>query len=337
VGSDGSAKADWRVDITGIKQALQSSIHRDGVTITEYMEKQKLDGGVSLDSTDSSTAAQVLTDEKGRKYKLGDVVAKGGMGAVINARDHNLRRTVAMKVLLNPKQATKEQVLRFIEEAQVTSQLQHPGIVPIHELGVDASGNVFYTMKFVQGRTLKHILKAIKDGDKATIEEYPLPRLLTVFQRVCDAVAFAHSKRVIHRDLKPENIMIGEYGEVQVMDWGLAKVLPKEKKKRVVVKDSAASQKLPENLIDSVRKDEGGEILKTLDGAIMGTPGFMAPEQALGDTESFAETTDVYALGAILYTILTLQPPIMGSTVDEILKKITRGEITPPTAFNATA
>jgi len=279
---------------------------RSFMTISQFMATQKLEGGVELDKPDAgATASSVLSAEQGRKYKLGDVVATGGMGAILNAKDLNLRRSVAMKVILKPEEATRERVLRFIEEAQVTSQLEHPAIVPIHELGVDSSGNVFYTMKFVQGTTLEDILNAIADGDARTTRKYSLLHLLTIFQRVCDAVAFAHSKRVIHRDLKPENIMVGEFGEVHVMDWGLAKVLPKRTIKKFVVSKKPGSVPPGTTLrrtddsvpspagIDSVRKDKGSNVLKTIDGTISGTPAFMSPEQATGRVDDLDERTDI--------------------------------------------
>jgi serine/threonine protein kinase len=320
-----------------LKQTLQSSVERGEMTIPQFMEKQRMEGGVDLQGGDeASSASHILTTEQGRRYKLGQIVASGGMGAILDAKDVNVRRSVAMKVLLDPEEASQEDVLRFIEEAQVTGQLQHPSIVPLYELGVDAGGNVFYTMKFVQGQTLKAILRSIREGDKKVIEEYPLSRLLNIFQRICDAIAFAHSKRVIHRDLKPENVMVGEYGEVLVMDWGLAKVLAKKKRKKVVVKGRQPAGKKHEvqNGIDSIRKDASGDLLKTMDGEVMGTPGFMAPEQALGETENLDERSDIYALGAILYNILTLNPPVTGKNVDEILAKATTGDIPHPSEFN---
>lgn len=315
-------------------QTLQSNIDRGGMTITQFMAQQQLEGGVDLNSSnEGSTASQVLTTDQGRKYELGHVVAKGGMGAILDAKDVNLRRDVAMKVILNPDKTDKEQILRFIQEAQVTSQLEHPSIVPVHELGVDASGNVFYTMKFVRGRSLTDILTKISENDPTTVLEYPLSHLLNIFQKVCDAIAFAHSKRVIHRDLKPENIMVGEYGEVQVMDWGLAKVLPR--KKKVVIRQKTMAQpqqnKAATAAIDSVGKDEIADIMKTMDGSVMGTPGFMSPEQAQGFTDKIDERSDIYALGAILYNILTLKAPIKAKNLEELIAKVTRGAITPPT------
>jgi serine/threonine protein kinase len=153
-----------------------------------------------------------------RRYTIGNTVAHGGMGTILHARDLNLRRTVAMKVILPGKEDSEQYTLRFMQEAQLTAQLEHPNIVPVHELGTSEQGKPFYTMKFVQGTTLHDLLEKIKAGDPETMAVFSLAHLLTIFQKVCDAVAFTHSRGVIHRDLKPENIMIGEYGEVLVMD-----------------------------------------------------------------------------------------------------------------------
>jgi len=325
------ADTEESAEMTLIVETLQSEIDHGQMTLSSFMAKQGIEGCIDLDSSSKlGTASGILNADKDRKYKLGGVVAKGGMGAIIDVRDLNLRRSLAMKVLLDPEQAGREQILRFIQEAQVTSQLQHPSIVPIYELGVDNSENVFYTMKFVKGRNLNDILKGIRKGDRKTIEEYPLSRLLDVFQRVCDAIAFAHSRRVIHRDLKPDNIMVGEYGEVQVMDWGLAKVLPRKKTNSGSNISAADREKKLKSFIDSVSMDKEAGMLKSLDGDIMGTPWFMAPEQALGEIESIDNHTDIYALGGILYNILTLSMPITGNDIGEILNKVINGEIIPP-------
>lgn len=158
-------------------------------------------------------------------YRPGREIARGGMGAVMEAQEHKLGRSVAMKVLLQ-RDASEANKQRFLQEARVLGQLAHPNIVPIHDLGTDGWGRLFYTMKLVQGDTLHEVLGRLREGDAATLAKYPLTHLLTVFQKVCDAMAFAHARGVLHRDLKPQNIMVGEFGEVLVMDWGLAKILP---------------------------------------------------------------------------------------------------------------
>ncbi|MEQ2005670.1 MAG: serine/threonine-protein kinase [Limisphaerales bacterium] len=158
-------------------------------------------------------------------YRPGREIAHGGMGAVLDARDQKLGRSVAMKVMLRPN-ASEAERLRFLQEAHVLGQLAHPNIVPIHDLGTEEKGRLFYIMKLVQGVTLHEVIGKLNAGDPETLAKYPLNTLLTVFQKVCDAVAFAHSRGIIHRDLKPQNIMVGEFGEVLVMDWGIAKILP---------------------------------------------------------------------------------------------------------------
>ena len=150
-------------------------------------------------------------------YRPGREIARGGMGAVLAASDVKLGRSVAMKVMLR-RQASEEEELRFLQEARVLGQLAHPNIVPVHDVGKDEQGRLFYTMKLVQGGTLHDVIGRLQAGDRETVAKYPLNALLTIFQKVCDAVGFAHSRGIIHRDLKPQNIMVGEFGEVLVMD-----------------------------------------------------------------------------------------------------------------------
>jgi eukaryotic-like serine/threonine-protein kinase len=245
-----------------------------------------------------------------RKYEIGELVGKGGMGAVLEARDVFIQRTVAMKVMLNG--SSEQSIARFIAEARLTGQLQHPNIVPVHEFGVDEHDQPFYTMKYVRGVTLHAVLKSLHRREPDAITAYPLTELLTIFQKVCDAVAFAHSERVIHRDLKPENIMLGEYGEVLVMDWGLAKTCRPGSTQRKV--RPALSTRIAEK-----------EPERTLEGTLLGTPHFMPPEQARGEAVDFRG--DIYALGAILYAILHLRPPVSGDSVEEILENVRQGRI----------
>ena len=275
----------------------------------------------------TATLQQLLPAEwRGeQKYEIGRLIAEGGMGAILEARERTVGRTVAMKVMLCAP--TDTHLARFIEEAQVTGQLEHPNIVPVHELGVDECEQLFYTMKYVRGVTLKEVLAGLRSGDRETVRQYPLAGLLTVFQKICDAVAFAHSRRVIHRDLKPENIMLGSYGEVLVMDWGLTKVFPA---------DRPASEPAAGNLRSTVISVRGGGgTSATLAGTLVGTPHFMSPEQARGEAGSLDLRTDIYALGAILYYLLHLQPPVAGETVTEVLDNVRAGRVALPPASPA--
>ena len=232
-------------------------------------------------------------------YVLGPEIARGGMGAVLEALDGKLSRTVAVKVLLPDGDSDEPARRRFLREAGVLARLEHPNIVPIHDIVWEDGTPLFYTMKLVKGRTLQRILDALREGDPATLREFPLRRLLAVFGKVCDAVAFAHSRGVLHRDLKPENIMTGEFGEVLVMDWGVAKLAGAPDTNTGANGGAAGSSAAG----------------YTMHGAVIGTPGYMSPEQARGDVAAHDERSDVFSLGAILHAILTLRPP--GDGVDD--------------------
>ena len=239
----------------------------------------------------------------GARFEIVEEVGRGGMGTVFGVRDPILRRRLAMKVATGsgdpnaPLPAGK--LSRFIAEAQITGQLDHPGIVPVHDLGVDAEGRTYFTMKLVEGETFKSVIDAVH----ARRDGWNLTRALGVLLRVCDAMAFAHEKGVIHRDLKPANIMVGRFGEVYVVDWGLARVLG--------APDPVADD------VTTVRREvrDGNGLLSllTLDGEVVGTPAYMSPEQAEGDLGGLSPRSDIYALGAILHHLLAGKAPFGGS------------------------
>ncbi|MCL4730562.1 MAG: protein kinase, partial [Planctomycetes bacterium] len=287
------------------------------------------------------------------RYEILREHARGGMGRVLLARDNAVGREVALKELLPGRQGTSgatrktgtlAQAERFLREARVTGQLEHPGIVPVYEIGQRPDGAPFYTMKFVRGRTLADRLREIRDGEGSNADKL-LRRLqlLDPFTTVCEAVAFAHSRGVIHRDLKPQNMMIGDWGETLVLDWGLARVksanestsnLPPLPRIEPASHGSAVLRPSGIGTGASVPPVTGSAAPTaasaiTLDGAVIGTPAYMSPEQAAGNISEVDEQSDVYSLGAILYEIMTGLPPYEGSSPESVVKKVLRGPPSP--------
>jgi serine/threonine-protein kinase len=247
------------------------------------------------------------------RYQLQGEIAHGGMGAVIKGHDVDLGRDVAIKILLESHRGNCELLRRLVEEAQIVGQLQHPGIVPVYELGACADRRPYFTMKLVRGRSLASMLKGRTDTQQDA------PGFLSIFEAICQTMAYAHARGVIHRDLKPSNIMVGGFGEVQVMDWGLAKVMPR----------GEAEAKTPADLDDvqvvTVRSGSGSDASHA--GSVLGTPSYMAPEQARGELDRLDERADVFGLGAILCEILTGKPPFVGIDRKEIHDRAARGDL----------
>jgi len=248
------------------------------------------------------------------KYIYEKELGRGGMGAVFSTVDQDVRRKVAMKVMLPSAARSPAHIKRFLEEAQITGQLEHPNIVPVHEIGIDDESKIYFTMKLVRGENLESIIEKIAGGDAGYAQKYSLGVLLQLFMKVCDAIAYAHSKGVLHRDLKPENIMVGDFGEVLVMDWGLAKVMGREDM-HAPADASAADQ---------------ASALRTMEGQVMGTPSYMSPEQAQGKISELDERSDIFSLGGILYKILTYHAPYKGKNAREALEKARKRLLQPP-------
>ena len=242
---------------------------------------------LSDQALDRLRAAADAPDLSGTGYVLIDKLGSGGMSGVFRVTDTALGREVALKVL-GIEDSSGELGARLLREAKIIAQLEHPGIVPVHDVGTLPDGRVFYTMKLVQGLRL----------DQQREELGGLPERLRTFQKICEAVSFAHARHVLHRDLKPQNVMVGPFGEVLVMDWGLAKLLDPGvlAEEKMVPKIAESGRTLPGQDASDTQSPEAD----TAHGVVLGTPGYMAPEQARGEIEAVGPRADIYSLGAVL-------------------------------------
>jgi serine/threonine-protein kinase len=271
--------------------------------LSDLREEHKGSDIPTLDLPDPAGAPPRARDKGDERYIIEEELGRGGMGRVLLAYDRDFRRRIAMKVLLHPH---PNGTSRFLEEAQATAQLEHPNIDPVYDLGSNSEGSPFFTMKWIRGRNLEEILT--EDPERPT-----LVRLVQILQQAAMGIDFAHSRAVIHRDLKPQNIMVGDYGEVLVVDWGLAKILGKTREET--------------ESVSTTRAEDG---VLTIDGSIQGSLPYMAPEQAQGRIAEIDARTDVFGLGAILYRILVGAPPYEEKSVEAQLRAARRGDIRPP-------
>jgi serine/threonine protein kinase len=274
----------------------------------------------------------------GGRVQIRGEVGRGAMGQVLLGFDTKLRREMALKVTHLPRGEIPRQLLaRFVEEAQVTAQLEHPNIVPVHDLGVDPDGRAYFSMKLIRGRSLEEILTARLNGDAATLAEFGLRRLLDIFLQVCLAMEYAHARGVIHRDLKPANVMVGDFGEVAVMDWGVAKLREIAAgvsiEAEALTSDPDLSESGPVSTpgpVTSVRAEM--KAWQTHDGAVLGTPHYMAPEQAKGLPVD--ERSDLYSLGVMLYEILCGNVPFDHEDAAVVVKRVILENPKPPSAHD---
>lgn len=266
-------------------------------------ERQETD---MISDGDAASLLSKLSMKPRDRYKFIRTIGIGGMKAVLLVHDCDTNRNVALAMMPDHKDRSSSDIAKFVNEARITASLEHPFIVPIHDIGLDSNMAPYFVMAHLTGMILSTLLMRLRNNDVDLLTFYYERKMLLSFQRICHAVEFAHSQNILHLDLKPANIHIGKFGEVHVLDWGLARYMDKNRKK-------AAG--------DSPK----GNVYSTA-----GTPGYMAPEQAVGDDDDFDERTDVYSLGAILFAILTFRSPAAfweGATVDELLMATADGSI----------
>ncbi|MHC4781329.1 MAG: protein kinase domain-containing protein, partial [Planctomycetota bacterium] len=258
----------------------------------------------------------------GKRYRTGEEIGRGGLGRVLSATDTLLGRPVAVKEMTRGSE-NPGLLLRFLREGRIAGRLMHPNIVPVFDIGILRDPDVerpYFVMGKITGRDLRSILDDLLKGDEDTRRDFSRPRLLRVFQEICQAVAYAHDNDVIHRDLKPANVMVGGYGEVYVVDWGLARILGETQDP--IMADSGLSS--GQGIMDD------DSTLLTMAGDVLGTPSYMPPEQASGRVDEVDKASDIYSLGAVLYEILTLSAPFEGDSARQVLPRVVKGGVTPP-------
>ncbi len=293
------------------------AIYQDlGAKTTDCSEEMK---NVGVDATGFRASV-------GGRFRRLHFHDRGGLGEIYVARDQEVCRDVALKQICAEAADDPDRRLRFLFEAQITGGLEHPGIVPVYGLGTDSQGRPFYAMRFIRGDSLKDAIATFRaevPNLDATSYNLRLRSLLGRFLDICNTIAYAHSRGVLHRDLKPDNVMLGPYGETLIIDWGLAK------RSSEASRDPSAVPEAPDGSSTvPTLSDEG--IALTQAGRAMGTPAYMSPEQAAGRVEDLGPSTDIYALGAVLYAVLTGCSPVEGADVPEILDRVRRGSIELP-------
>jgi serine/threonine protein kinase len=268
------------------------------------------DGNAPTIAANAGPAPPPASDAKRERYEMRGLLGEGGMGRVDCVWDNDLLREVAVKQLRQELRTNARTLEQFLWEARITAHLDHPNIVPVHDLGVAPDGQLYFSMKRVRGTSLEDVIEKLAEGEVGALERFPLARRLRAFHQLCHAIGFAHARGVLHRDIKPANVMLGDHGEVLVMDWGLASPLPGEAGEAL----RARVPSLPPK-------------------GVSGTPAYMSPEQV---TEGELDArSDVYALGAVLYELVELRRAIEAPSVPAILVKVSQGEVRATERANA--
>ncbi|MDP6931692.1 MAG: serine/threonine-protein kinase, partial [Myxococcota bacterium] len=306
---------------------IQQYARRHALSQRAVEELEEIVDGFSQASVEDEITVQVGATSAGvsqgedpfhnpvKRFEVLGVLGKGGMGEVLRVREIPLNRVLAMKVIRQDRETTSKEEIEFSREVQITAQLQHPGIVSVHQAGRLEDGRPFYTMNEVRGRVLTRVIEEVHQASqrgpwRPAVSGWTFRRLIDAYLKACEAVAYAHDHGVVHRDLKPANVMLGDFGEVIVVDWGLAKVMDENEAARV-----------------STTMDMD----QTVAGTVIGTVSYMPPEQARGEVGRLGPLADVYSLGAILYHILSGRKPYAGQSPLQVLARVQSGELPPPT------
>ncbi len=318
--ADGETPADSRgskIDDADYRKIVQSSL--ESLIREKRSGNEKTVQGAS--DLEKECYMELVEKEHGKeKYKLEKRLVAGGMGAVYKSFDRNLQRISAMKMILPAFKNNRPALTDFITEAKVTGLLEHPNIIPVHDLGFLPDAGVFFTMKLVRGEDLRSVLTEIESENPEYIEKFNTYALLNIFRKVCDAVSYAHSFNILHRDIKPHNIMVGPYGEVLLMDWGIS---------LYIGKPGEESEFFPREYADIISTPE-----KEVNSPIKGSPAYMSPEQVSGNPYLLGVESDVFLLGATLYHMFTLKAPYTGENILEIAGKAKDGDLVSPAVRN---
>ncbi len=309
------------------RTSVITTAYEKGITDSEEHEVTENDNEVRIPPGQPSRDEELFRQTFSRgysdsKYTIRKRLTAGGMGEVYLALDKDFQRHTAMKVILPELRGNFHIIESFIKEARITSQLEHSNIIPVHDLGYLPNHGIFFTMKLMKGKPLNEILHEMEMKNPKYVKKYDMYMLLGIIRKICDAVAFAHSQQVIHRDIKPHNIMVGEFGEVLLMDWGLAK--------KITTSSSPDSGKISAANIpaaDSSLHDE--DWIATELGVVKGSPAYMSPEQAMGNVAEMDYQSDIFLLGATLYHIFTFYPPYLGDDILEVVQMARNYELMP--------